>query len=50
MTMIMNETTKENRVKYLCTTSKNEPKALIWGPWAISQLGHMPHVAGLELA
>ena len=39
MTMIINETTEENRVKYLCTTSKNEPEALIWGQWVVSQLG-----------
>ena len=30
MTIIINEITKENRVKYLCTTSKNELEALIW--------------------
>ena len=30
MTMIINETTEENIVEYLCTTSKNEPEALIW--------------------
>ena len=35
----MNETIKENRGKYLYTTSKNEPEALIWGQWVVSQLG-----------
>ena len=49
MTMIINETTEENRVKYLCTTSKNEPEALIWGQWVVPQLGHTPYVAGLGL-